>query len=240
MPTRTRRPIRPSSRAGGAGASGRSPMRRSVRSATCAGWTCSRWGVARRSGPSPSHRTQPASWASTSRAVSSAMPAPTSPPLRRAYRWCARAASRSPCGTRPSTWCSATTVRCRSATRTGSCRSARVLRPGGRLVFNHATLLHSLCYDVAADRQGDRLLAPYHGAHVFDWTEGTLDFHRTYGGWIRLFRDHGLVVDDLIELVPPPDASTTYSDFVPVEWAARWPAEEIWVTRQARRDRTRA
>jgi SAM-dependent methyltransferase len=109
---------------------------------------------------------------------------------------------------------------------------ARALRPGGRLVFNHATLLHSLCYDAVADRQGDRLLAPYHGAHVFDWSEGTFDFHRTYGGWIRLFRDQGLVVDDLIELVPPSDATTTYPDFVPVEWASRWPAEEIWVTRK--------
>jgi ubiquinone/menaquinone biosynthesis C-methylase UbiE len=109
---------------------------------------------------------------------------------------------------------------------------ARVLRPGGRLVFNHSTLLHCLCYDPESDRQGDRLLLPYHGAHIFDWSEGTFDFHRTYGGWIRLFRDNGLVVDDLIELVPPPDASTTYPDFVPVEWAARWPAEEIWVTRK--------
>ena len=109
---------------------------------------------------------------------------------------------------------------------------ARVLRPGGRLVFNHATLLHCLCYDPATDRQDDRLLAPYHGANVFDWSEGTFDFHRTYGGWIRVFREHGLAVDDLIELVPPPDATTTYTDFVPAHWAARWPAEEIWVTRK--------
>jgi SAM-dependent methyltransferase len=108
---------------------------------------------------------------------------------------------------------------------------ARVLRAGGRLVFNHATLLHSLCYDARADRQRDRLLRDYHGAGMFDWGDGTVDFHRTYGGWIRCFRDHGFVVDDLIELVPAKDATTTY-DFVPRQWARRWPAEEIWVVRK--------
>ena len=111
---------------------------------------------------------------------------------------------------------------------------ARVLRAGGRLVFNHGTLLHSLCYDARSDRQRDRLRRDYHGAGMFDWGDGTVDFHRTYGGWIRCFRDHGFVVDDLIELVPSKDATTTY-DFVPLEWARRWPAEEIWVVRKLER-----
>jgi SAM-dependent methyltransferase len=121
---------------------------------------------------------------------------------------------------------------------------ARVLRPGGRLVFNHATLLHTLCYDDEDDVQDDRLHRPYHllggdglpgeggrAAHRYDWGDGTIDFHLTYGQWIRCFRANGLVVEDLVELVPPDDAATSY-DFVPVEWARRWPAEEIWVTRK--------
>jgi SAM-dependent methyltransferase len=111
---------------------------------------------------------------------------------------------------------------------------ARLLRVGGRLVFNHATLLHTLCYDARADRQRDRLLRDYHGAGMFDWGDGTVDFHRTYGGWIRCFRDHGFVVDDLIELVPPEEPTTSYTHFVPAEWARRWPAEEIWVARKTR------
>ncbi len=108
---------------------------------------------------------------------------------------------------------------------------ARVLRPGGRLVFNHATLLHSLCYDDEDDLQSDRLQRAYHGAHRFDWGEGTIDFHLTYGEWIRCFGACDLVVEDLVELVPPEGATTTY-DVVPVEWATRWPAEEIWVVRK--------
>jgi SAM-dependent methyltransferase len=109
--------------------------------------------------------------------------------------------------------------------------TARVLRTGGRLVFNHATLLHSLCYDDEDDVQDDRLHRPYHGARRYDWGDGTIDFHLPYGDWVRCFRESGFVVEDLVELVPPDGATTTY-DFVSVEWARRWPAEEIWVVRK--------
>ena len=113
---------------------------------------------------------------------------------------------------------------------------ARVLRVGGRLVFNHATLLHSLCYDDEDDVQSDRLQRDYHGARRFDWGDGTIDFHLPYGEWVRCFRSNGLAVEDLVELVPPEGATTTY-DYVPLEWARRWPAEEIWVTRKEARSR---
>ncbi len=114
--------------------------------------------------------------------------------------------------------------------------AARVLRPGGRLVFNHGTLWHSLCYDAEHDRHDDRLRGAYHqpggGARRFDWGEGTIDFHLPYGEWIRGFRASGLVVEDLVELVPPPGASTSFDEYVSLEWARRWPAEEIWVLRK--------
>jgi SAM-dependent methyltransferase len=109
---------------------------------------------------------------------------------------------------------------------------ARVLRPGGRLVFNHATLLHALCYDDETDAHDDRLRGPYHGARRFDWGEGTIDFHLTYGEWIRCFRVNGLVVENLVELVPHDGATTSYDEYVSFEWARQWPAEEIWVTRK--------
>jgi len=53
-----------------------------------------------------------------------------------------------------------------------------------------------------------------------------------YGDWIRLFRRCGLVIEDLIELRPPVGATTTHGDYVPLDWARRWPAEAIWVTRR--------
>jgi SAM-dependent methyltransferase len=108
---------------------------------------------------------------------------------------------------------------------------ARVLRVGGRLVFNHATLLHSLCYDDEDDVECDRLQRDYHGARRFDWGDGTVDFHLPYGEWVRGFRSNGFAIEDLVELVPPEGATTTY-DYVPLDWARRWPAEEIWVARK--------
>lgn len=108
----------------------------------------------------------------------------------------------------------------------------RLLRTGGRLVFNKATLLSYLCWNAAKRKQTRRLQAPYFEQRVFAFEDGTTDFHLPYGDWIRLFRAHGLVVDELLELRPPEGASTTYTDFVPYEWARDWPAEEIWSVRK--------
>jgi len=109
---------------------------------------------------------------------------------------------------------------------------ARVLRPGGRLVFNKETVLHALCYDAERERHGTHLQVPYFGNRVHGSDEGTVDFHVPYGEWIRLFRANGLMVEDLVEIQPPTSASTTYNDFVQIDWARRWPAEEIWVVRK--------
>jgi hypothetical protein len=62
--------------------------------------------------------------------------------------------------------------------------------------------------------------------------EGTVDYQVPYGEWVRTFRQHGLIVEDLVELRPPEDATTTFVDFAPLDWARRWPAEEIWVLRR--------
>ena len=104
-------------------------------------------------------------------------------------------------------------------------QAARVLRPGGRLVFTMATPFLDLCY--GKEGSGDRLLHDYFGMHrVVD--EEEVSFQLPYGEWIRLFRRSGLVVQDLVELRPDPDATTSY-DMVGRDWARRWPAEHAWV-----------
>ena len=77
---------------------------------------------------------------------------------------------------------------------------ARLLRPGGRLAFAHCTPLWYLTYDEQRDRQTRRLQRPYFGMRRLAFGDGTVDFQIPHGEWIRLFRAHGLVVDDLIEL----------------------------------------
>jgi SAM-dependent methyltransferase len=108
--------------------------------------------------------------------------------------------------------------------------AARLLRVGGRLVFSHTTPWPYLTWNFERERVGRRLRRSYFGMRQFDDGEGqgTIDFQLPYGEWIRCFRRHGLVVDDLVELRAPKDARTTFADFDP-RWARRWPAEQVWV-----------
>ncbi len=103
---------------------------------------------------------------------------------------------------------------------------ARVLRTGGQLVFNKATIFEYLCWNERKERLSRKLHAPYFGSRRYD-SDGTVDFQIPYGDWIRLFRAHGLMVEDLIELRAPEHATTTYESWDP-EWCRQWPGEEIW------------
>jgi len=48
---------------------------------------------------------------------------------------------------------------------------------------------------------------------------------------VRLLRESGFEIEDLIEVQIPEDATTTY-DFVTPDWARKWPCEEIWKVRK--------
>ena len=110
---------------------------------------------------------------------------------------------------------------------------ARLLRPGGRLAFAHCTPLLYVTYDKQRERQSRRLRRPYFGMRRFHLGEGTIDFQLPHGEWIRLFRLHGFVVDDLVELRAPKGAQTTWTDW-DRRFARRWPTEQIWVLHKER------
>ena len=55
-----------------------------------------------------------------------------------------------------------------------------------------------------------------------------VEFHLGYGDWIRLLRANRFEVEDMIEVRPPEGAVTRYTDIATLEWARRWPSEEIW------------
>lgn len=108
--------------------------------------------------------------------------------------------------------------------------ASRLLRPGGHLVFLANGLLVVLCTPVDAESDtpvGERLERPFFGLHRVDWRDGSVNFHLGHGNWIRLLRANGFEIEDLIELEPPPDA-TTRDPILPVGWARHWPGEEIW------------
>jgi SAM-dependent methyltransferase len=109
--------------------------------------------------------------------------------------------------------------------------AARVLRPGGLLAFSIASPLHFLCWNPKTQHIDDRLHGDYFQMRS-DENESSIQFQRPYGDWIRLFRRHGLLVEELLHLRPPARATTTYTDYVSLEWARRWPAEDLWRVRK--------
>ena len=109
---------------------------------------------------------------------------------------------------------------------------ARLLRPGGLLVFNMASPLVTICTDESSDGPTKELRRDYFGMHaVADQPWEAIEFQLPYGEWIRLLTANGFDVEALIELRPPPDATTTF-DWIPLGWARRWPAENIWKARK--------
>ncbi|MFN2525462.1 MAG: class I SAM-dependent methyltransferase [Actinomycetota bacterium] len=111
--------------------------------------------------------------------------------------------------------------------------AARVLRPGGRLVFLVNGTLLMLCVPEMADEvAGTELLRGYFEMHRFEWPDDdSIEFHLGYGDWIRLLRANGFEIEDLIELRPPEGAVGRYS-FVTLDWARRWPSEQVWKARK--------
>jgi SAM-dependent methyltransferase len=108
---------------------------------------------------------------------------------------------------------------------------ARILRPGGRLVFSVASPLLFMCWNPSTQRIDRRLHFEYFEMRSED-DETSIQFQLPYGEWVDLFRTSGLTVERLVHLRPPEGATTTYDDYAPYRWARRWPAEDLWVTRK--------
>jgi len=110
--------------------------------------------------------------------------------------------------------------------------AARLLRPGGELVFlKHGTLL-TLCAPAGAGTADAHLRRDYFGLHRLQWSDDeSVEFALPTGEWIRLFRANGLEILDLLELRAPAGASTRHP-YVTAAWAQRWASEEIWRLRR--------
>ena len=111
--------------------------------------------------------------------------------------------------------------------------AARILRPGGRLVFLVNSVLVGLCSPPGSDdRVTDRLVRPLFGMHRFEWPDDdSVNFTLPHGEMIRLLRKAGFEIEELRELQAPPGATTRYP-WIDGEWAHRWPSEEVWKARK--------
>jgi SAM-dependent methyltransferase len=112
--------------------------------------------------------------------------------------------------------------------------ASRLLRPKGQLIFLVNGTILMLCMREDGNKPASpELLRSYFGLHRFEWQDGddSVEFHLGYGDWIRLLRKNDLEIENLIELRPPESAKTRYP-FVNVDWARRWPSEEVWIARK--------
>jgi SAM-dependent methyltransferase len=111
--------------------------------------------------------------------------------------------------------------------------AARLLRPGGRLIFLTNSTVSILCMPdngpVSTTLQ--RPMFPL-GRTTWPGEEG-VEYHLPHGRWIELLRSTGFALEALHELKAPPDADDhPYYDYVPAHWAQRWPAEDLWIARK--------
>ena len=75
--------------------------------------------------------------------------------------------------------------------------AARLLRPGGRLVFLTNSVLATLCVPEEEGFAQEHLLRPQRALHRVQWPGGGVEFHPSHGDWIRVLRANGFVVEAL-------------------------------------------
>jgi SAM-dependent methyltransferase len=112
--------------------------------------------------------------------------------------------------------------------------AARLLRPGGRLVFLTNSHLSALCVPTEAGLAGERLVRAQREAYRVRWPGGGIEFHPSHGDWVRLLHSSGFVVEAMHEIYATPgDGDHPFYEIVSGEWATKWPAEELWVAMRA-------
>jgi SAM-dependent methyltransferase len=110
--------------------------------------------------------------------------------------------------------------------------AARLLRPGGRLVFLRNSTLSMLCAPDADDLSAStELQRSQFGMYRLGW-EGQEEFNLPHGAMIDLLHQSGFQLERLIEIEPPADATDKDHGYIDLKWCRRWPCEEIWVARK--------
>jgi ubiquinone/menaquinone biosynthesis C-methylase UbiE len=114
--------------------------------------------------------------------------------------------------------------------------AARLLRPGGELVYLVNGLISVLCFQETEIAPTNELRRPYFGLHRLEWpdVDESVNFYLGYGDWIRLLRESGFEVLDVIEVRAPAEGEAPGFAALPDrEWARKWPSEEIWRARKS-------
>ncbi len=106
--------------------------------------------------------------------------------------------------------------------------AARVLRPGGELLFLRPSVFRTVCAPDSEDVASARFQRDYFGLHRVEWSDDdSVEFELPVGEWIDVFRGSGFEILRLCELQPSATTTNTYR-YITLDWARRWPSEWIW------------
>ena len=116
--------------------------------------------------------------------------------------------------------------------------AARLLRPGGRLVFMTNSMISFLCSPDVGE-VGERLMRPQTDMYRAEWPDEVgVEYHLAHGEWIDVLHANGFEVERLIDVYAGAASKQhEFYGYVTPEWARRWPAEEIWTARRRESNR---
>ena len=114
--------------------------------------------------------------------------------------------------------------------------AARVLRPGGRLVFLTNSPLSAMCVPAESGPAGTQLLRGPADLRTVRWPGGGVEHHPSHGDWVRVLVGHGFAIERLHEMHAPADhdpgqSAAGFYEIADLTWARRWPAEDLWSAR---------
>jgi SAM-dependent methyltransferase len=111
--------------------------------------------------------------------------------------------------------------------------AARLLRPGGELVFLRNATIAVLCWEEDGEGIEERLVRPQRGLHHITWPDdGTTEFQMGHSEWIKVLRTNSFEILDMAELYAR-DETTDHPYYAfDLAWARKWPWEEIWRARK--------
>ncbi|MEI7779035.1 MAG: class I SAM-dependent methyltransferase [Actinomycetes bacterium] len=111
--------------------------------------------------------------------------------------------------------------------------AARLLRPGGRLIFLTNSVLVTLCVPETDDFATTSLQRPQRGLGRIQWSpDDGVEHHRSHGAWIDLLHLHGFSIQALREIYSPDGAvDHPWHNVARADWARQWPLEDLWVAR---------
>jgi ubiquinone/menaquinone biosynthesis C-methylase UbiE len=112
--------------------------------------------------------------------------------------------------------------------------AARLLRSNGELVFLRNSTLSMLCMPDTG-KVSESLQRPQLGMNRMEWPDTKeTEFQLGHGDLIRLLRKSGFEILDMVEIFALAEAidHPFYGEYMSVDWARKWPSEEMWRARK--------